>query len=57
MIAAVERFNTALNDADAFVRAGGLHPPYTAVTVDVTGSETIRTPGPSPTPPATSADL
>jgi hypothetical protein len=45
-IAAVERFNTALNDADAFVHAGGLHPPSTAVTVDATGSATTRAPGP-----------
>ncbi len=46
MIAAVERLNTALNGASAFVHAGGLHPPSTAVTVDATGSETTRTPGP-----------
>ena len=46
MIAAVERFNTALKDANAFVHAGGLHPPSTAVTVDSTGSEATRTPGP-----------
>lgn len=46
MMAAVDRFNTALNEAGAFVHAGGLHPPSTAITVDATGTETTRTPGP-----------
>nr|WP_240929746.1 YciI family protein [Streptomyces coryli] len=46
MMAAVERFNTALNEAGAFVTAGGLHPPSTAVTVDATGEKPKRTPGP-----------
>ncbi|MQA09045.1 MAG: hypothetical protein GEU98_10975 [Pseudonocardiaceae bacterium] len=46
MMAAVDRFNTALNDAGAFVHAGGLQPPSTAVTVDATGAEAKRTPGP-----------
>ncbi|OZM70162.1 hypothetical protein CFN78_26695 [Amycolatopsis antarctica] len=46
MMAAVERFNTELNEAGAFVHAGGLHPPSTAITVDATGGEPKRTPGP-----------
>jgi hypothetical protein len=46
VIEAVGRFNTELHDAGAFVHAGGLHPPSTAITVDATGAETTRTPGP-----------
>lgn len=46
MMAAVERFNADLNDADAFITAGGLQPPSTAITVDATGDEPRRTPGP-----------
>lgn len=46
VMAAVDAFNTALNEAGAFVHAGGLHPPSTAVTVDATGPEVKRTPGP-----------
>lgn len=46
MMAAVSGFNNALNEADAFVTAGGLHPPSTAVTVDATGSEPKRLDGP-----------
>ena len=46
MMAAVDAFNTGLKDAGAFVHAGGLHPPSTAVTVDATGESPTRTPGP-----------
>lgn len=46
MMAAVGGFNTALNEAGAFVTAGGLHPPSTAVTVDATGNEPKRIDGP-----------
>ncbi len=46
MMVAVEKFNTDLNEAGAFVTAGGLHPPSTAVTVDATGDSPSRTAGP-----------
>ncbi|MFI2364343.1 YciI family protein [Promicromonospora sp. NPDC019610] len=46
MIAAVDAFNTALNESGSFVTAGGLHPPSTAVTVDATGAEPEHVPGP-----------
>ncbi|CAM3333582.1 YciI family protein [Occultella aeris] len=46
MMAAVDKFNTDLNAAGAFITAGGLQPPSTAITVDATGTETTRTPGP-----------
>ena len=46
MMAAVEKFNTDLQEAGAFVAAGGLQPPSTAITVDATGAEPERTPGP-----------
>lgn len=46
MIAAVDAFNTALNESGAFVTAGGLQPPSTAITVDATGGEAKRIPGP-----------
>ena len=46
MMAAVGRLNTALHEAGAFVHAGGLHPPATAITVDATGSEPKHVPGP-----------
>lgn len=46
VMAAVGAFNAALVEADAFVHAGGLHPPSTAITVDATGSEVERRPGP-----------
>lgn len=46
MMAAVGDFNTALSAAGAFVTAGGLHPPSTAITVDATGDEPKHTPGP-----------
>lgn len=40
VMAAVDAFNTALKDAGAFVFAGGLNPPSTAKTVDVSSGET-----------------
>lgn len=46
MMAAVGDFNTALSAAGAFVTAGGLHPPSTAITVDATGDKPKHTPGP-----------
>lgn len=46
MMAAVDKFNSDLNEAGAFVTAGGLQPPSTAVTVDATGAEPQRIPGP-----------
>ena len=46
MIAAVGKLNSALQEAGAFVHAGGLHPPSTAITVDATGGEAKRVPGP-----------
>ncbi|WP_328473196.1 YciI family protein [Actinoplanes sp. NBC_00393] len=46
VMAAVDRFNSAMQDSGAFVHAGGLHPPSTAITVDATGRETKRVPGP-----------
>lgn len=45
-MAAVGQFNDDLNAARAFVTAGGLQPPSTAITVDATGSEAKRIPGP-----------
>lgn len=47
VIAAVEAFNTALHEAGAFVSAGGLQPPSTAITVDYSGDGPVLTPGPS----------
>lgn len=46
MMAAVDKFNTDLEEAGAFVTAGGLQPPSTAITVDATGGAPRRTPGP-----------
>ncbi|WP_114856249.1 YciI family protein [Brachybacterium sp. YJGR34] len=46
MLAAVEAFNSALRESGAWVSAGGLQPPSTAVTVDATGEAPRRTPGP-----------
>lgn len=46
MMAAVDAFNTALTDAGAFVTAGGLHPPSTAITVDASGEQVTRLPQP-----------
>ena len=40
MIAAVDDFNAALRDSGAWLFAGGLQPPSTAKTVDVTSGET-----------------
>ena len=52
MVAAVGRVNAALHETGAFVHAGGLHPPSTAVTVDATGAEAKHSPGPFVTAPA-----
>ncbi|WP_307793431.1 YciI family protein [Amycolatopsis sp. MtRt-6] len=46
MMAAVDKFNTELKEAGAFIAAGGLQPPSTAVTVDATGANPTRKPGP-----------
>jgi hypothetical protein len=46
IIAAVGGFNTALQEAGAFVSAGGLHPPSSATTVDYSGDSPVLTPGP-----------
>ena len=40
VMAAVDEFNTALKDSGAFLFAGGLNPPSTAKTVDVSSGET-----------------
>ena len=40
VMAAVDAFNTELKDSGAWLFAGGLHPPSTAKTVDVTSGET-----------------
>lgn len=39
VIAAVDEFNTALKESGAWLFAGGLNPPSTAKTVDVTSGE------------------
>ena len=46
VFAAVAQLNEDLVSSGAFVTAGGLHPPSTAVTVDGTGGEVTRIPGP-----------
>ncbi|PRY57254.1 YciI family protein [Glycomyces artemisiae] len=46
MMDAVGAFNSGLEQAGAFVSAGGLQPPSTAVTVDATGDVPVRVPGP-----------
>ncbi|MEU9686780.1 YciI family protein [Amycolatopsis japonica] len=46
IIAEVGAFNTALEEAGAFVTAGGLQPPSTATTVDYSGDSPVLTPGP-----------
>jgi hypothetical protein len=46
VFAAVGSFNTALTESGAWVTAGGLQPPSTAITVDATGAEVKRIPGP-----------
>jgi hypothetical protein len=43
---AVAAFNGRLQDAGAWVFAGGLHPPSTATVVRVQGGETLITDGP-----------
>ncbi|MBO0979010.1 YciI family protein [Microbacterium sp. SD291] len=40
VFAAVDEFNTALKDSGAFLFAGGLNPPSTAKTIDVSSGET-----------------
>ena len=40
VMAAVDEFNTALQDTGALLYAGGLNPPSTAKTVDVSSGET-----------------
>lgn len=42
----VGKFNTALLESGALLAAGGLQPPSTAITVDATGEQATRTPGP-----------
>ncbi len=46
VFAAVDAFNTGLQDAGAWVFAGGLNPPSTATTVDNTGETPVLTDGP-----------
>lgn len=46
MIAAVDQFNSSLHASGAFVNAGGLQPPSTAITIDATGDRPERTSGP-----------
>ncbi|MBB5081944.1 YciI family protein [Nonomuraea endophytica] len=46
MMAEVGAFNTALQEAGAFVTAGGLQPPSTATTVDYSGDSPVLTSGP-----------
>lgn len=46
MVQAVDSFNTALQEADAWVFAGGLQPPETATTVRTEGGEVLLTDGP-----------
>ena len=43
LMAAVEKFNTDLNESGAFVTAGGLEPPSTAITVETTSTGPTRT--------------
>ena len=45
-LAAVEAFNTDLQESGAFVFAGGLHPPSSAKTVDATQDEPMVVDGP-----------
>ena len=46
VFAAVDAFNTALQEQGAWVFAGGLNPPSTATTVDNTGDAPVLTDGP-----------
>jgi hypothetical protein len=52
LVAAVDDFNQALKSSGAFVHAGGLMPPSTAVTVDATGATASRVRGPFVEAPA-----
>lgn len=45
-LAAVEKFNTALEQSGALRFAGGLHPPSSAKTVDGTGNTPVVVDGP-----------
>ncbi len=44
--AAVDKFNTELQSAGAWVFAGGLHPPGTATVVRAQGGQVVTTDGP-----------
>ncbi|MFI2027775.1 YciI family protein [Streptomyces buecherae] len=46
IMAAVGAFNTAVQEAGAFVTAGGLQPPSSATTVDYSGDSPVLRPGP-----------
>lgn len=46
LFAAVDELNSALTETGAWVTAGGLHPPSTAITVDATGDQPVHHPGP-----------
>jgi hypothetical protein len=46
VFAAVGAFNTALTESGALVTAGGLQPPSTAITVNASGGDIERVPGP-----------
>jgi hypothetical protein len=46
MFADVDAFNTTLQEAGAWVFAGGLHPPATATVVRATGDDVVTTDGP-----------
>ncbi|MFS0699046.1 YciI family protein [Cellulomonas sp. 179-A 4D5 NHS] len=52
VVAEMDAFNADLTSSGAFVVAGGLMPPSTAVTVDATGGTTARTAGPFVDAPA-----
>jgi hypothetical protein len=45
-LAAVQQFNTELNESGAFRFAGGLHPPSSAKTVDASSGEPVVVDGP-----------
>lgn len=46
IMAAVDEFNTGLQESGAFRFAGGLHPPSSAKTVDASGGDTVVSDGP-----------
>lgn len=46
LFAKVGAFNNTLLESGALLAAGGLQPPSTAITVDATGQQPTRTPGP-----------